>query len=141
MSWTRPITTGKCHLFIGVFKFVGTDEYIQIIFAAPKPDEYKLIFIGFDWEPMNIWGRRPHGTGPPTDEYRRDLVWARFLFSSFPSLPRTANPMLRPFSFSRSSMGAFSFFFFPFSSPHRKSKVAPVFFFTLPLPTSATAFA
>jgi hypothetical protein len=48
-------TTGKHHSFIGVFKFVGTDEYIQIIFIGPETDEYKLIFVGFDQASMNIW--------------------------------------------------------------------------------------
>jgi hypothetical protein len=28
-----PYLRIKCHLFIEVFKFVGTDEYIQIIFV------------------------------------------------------------------------------------------------------------
>jgi hypothetical protein len=27
-------TTGKCHSFIDAFKFIGTDEYIQIIFVG-----------------------------------------------------------------------------------------------------------
>jgi hypothetical protein len=36
-----------------VFKFVGTDKYIQIIFVSPETDEYKLIFIGFDQEETN----------------------------------------------------------------------------------------
>jgi hypothetical protein len=51
-------TTGKHHSFIGVFKFIGTDEYIQIIFVRPKIDEYKFIFVGFDWELTNIWAIR-----------------------------------------------------------------------------------
>jgi hypothetical protein len=51
-----PHTTGKHHSFIGVFKFIGIDEYIQIIFIGPETDEYKLIFISVDQELMNIWG-------------------------------------------------------------------------------------
>jgi hypothetical protein len=35
--------------------FVNTDEYIHIISVGPKTDEYKVIFIGLGWEPMNIW--------------------------------------------------------------------------------------
>jgi hypothetical protein len=45
----------KHHSFVGIFKFVGTDEYIQIIFVGPKTDKYKLMFVGFDRETMNIW--------------------------------------------------------------------------------------
>jgi hypothetical protein len=59
------ITTGKHHSFVGVFKFISTDEYIQIIFVGPEIDEYKLIFVGFNWELPNIWGCRPDGTDPP----------------------------------------------------------------------------
>jgi hypothetical protein len=40
------------------FKFVGTDEYIQIIFIGPETDEYKVIFIGLDRTPTNIWAVR-----------------------------------------------------------------------------------
>jgi hypothetical protein len=35
-------TTEKRHSFVGVFKFIGTDEYIQIIFVGPETVEYKL---------------------------------------------------------------------------------------------------
>jgi hypothetical protein len=35
-------TTGKRHSFVGFFKFIGTYEYIQIIFVDPKSDEYKV---------------------------------------------------------------------------------------------------
>jgi hypothetical protein len=35
------ITTGKRHSFVSYFKFVGTDECIQIIFVGPKTDEYR----------------------------------------------------------------------------------------------------
>jgi hypothetical protein len=37
------------------FKFVGTGEYIEIIFIGFRTDEYKVIFIGLGWAPMNIW--------------------------------------------------------------------------------------
>jgi hypothetical protein len=47
------VTTEKHHSSIGVFKFVGTDKYIRIIFVSPETDEYKLIFIGFDREETN----------------------------------------------------------------------------------------
>jgi hypothetical protein len=39
---------------VGVFKFVGIDEYILIIFIGPKIDEYKLILANFYRAPMNI---------------------------------------------------------------------------------------
>jgi hypothetical protein len=39
---------GKRHSFIGVFKFIDTDKYIQIISIGTETNEYKLIFIGFD---------------------------------------------------------------------------------------------
>jgi hypothetical protein len=40
------------------FKFIGTDEYIQIIFVGFKTDEYKVIFVGLGRAPMNIWNIR-----------------------------------------------------------------------------------
>jgi hypothetical protein len=67
-----PHTTGKHHSFIGVFKFIGIDEYIQIIFIGPETDEYKLIFISVDQELMNIWGRKLDGTGLPSVRLPRD---------------------------------------------------------------------
>jgi hypothetical protein len=39
-------TTAKRHSFVGGFKFVGTDEYIQIIFIGFETDEYNFIFAG-----------------------------------------------------------------------------------------------
>jgi hypothetical protein len=36
------------------FKFVDTDEYIQIIFVDPKTDEYKVIFVSLVQALMNI---------------------------------------------------------------------------------------
>jgi hypothetical protein len=45
----RASTTRKRHSFIGI------DEYIQIIFVGPETDEYKLIFVGFNWAPTNMW--------------------------------------------------------------------------------------
>jgi hypothetical protein len=47
-------TTRKCHSFIGYFKFIDTNECIQIIFIGPKTDEYKLIFIGLGHASANI---------------------------------------------------------------------------------------
>jgi hypothetical protein len=47
-------STGKHHSFVSFFKFVSTDEYIQIIFAGPETNEYKVIFIGFGREQTNI---------------------------------------------------------------------------------------
>jgi hypothetical protein len=38
--------TRKRHSFVGGFKFVGTDEYIQIIFIGFGTDECKFIFVG-----------------------------------------------------------------------------------------------
>jgi hypothetical protein len=38
--------TRKRHSFVGGFKFVGTDEYIQIIFIGFGTEECKFIFIG-----------------------------------------------------------------------------------------------
>jgi predicted secreted protein len=49
-------TRGKRHSFVGYFKFIGTDKYIQIIFVGPKTDEYKLILIGDTTSPTNICG-------------------------------------------------------------------------------------
>jgi hypothetical protein len=36
------------------FKFIGTNEYIQIIFVGPETDEYKLIFVGLGEALTNI---------------------------------------------------------------------------------------
>jgi hypothetical protein len=36
----------KRHSFIGVFNFVDTDEYIQIIFIGFEIDKYNFIVIG-----------------------------------------------------------------------------------------------
>jgi hypothetical protein len=54
-EWVET-TTEKCHLFVVVFKLVGTNEYIQIIFIGLKTDEYKLTFVGFDWETDEYMG-------------------------------------------------------------------------------------
>jgi hypothetical protein len=42
----QPFTTGKHHSFVGGFKFIDTDKYIQIIFVGFEIDEYNFIFIG-----------------------------------------------------------------------------------------------
>jgi hypothetical protein len=47
------------------FKFVDTDEYIQIIFVDPKTDKYKVIFVSLVQALMNICAvqfdfNRPH---------------------------------------------------------------------------------
>jgi hypothetical protein len=42
----KHITIGKRHSFVGVFKFIGTDEYIQIIVTGFETDEYNFIFVG-----------------------------------------------------------------------------------------------
>jgi hypothetical protein len=36
-------TREKRHSFVGGFKFVGTNEYIQIIFISPETNEYFYI--------------------------------------------------------------------------------------------------
>jgi hypothetical protein len=41
--------------FFQFAQFVGIDEYIQIIFIGPETDEYKIIFVGLDQTPTNIW--------------------------------------------------------------------------------------
>jgi hypothetical protein len=48
-------TTGKCHSFVSIFKFISTDEYIQIIFIGPETNKYKVIFVSLGQPPMNIW--------------------------------------------------------------------------------------
>jgi hypothetical protein len=47
-------TTGNMCSFIGDYKFVGTDEYIQIILVGFETDEYKGIFAGLGLAQMNI---------------------------------------------------------------------------------------
>jgi hypothetical protein len=42
-------TTGK------QYSFIGTDEYIQIIFVCFETDEHNFIFVSWVWEPTNIW--------------------------------------------------------------------------------------
>jgi hypothetical protein len=42
-------TTGKYYLFIGI------NQYIQIIFIGLEINKYKVIFVGLDQSPMNIW--------------------------------------------------------------------------------------
>jgi hypothetical protein len=37
-----------------LYSFIGTDEYIQIIFIGPKTDEYKVIFVSIVWALMNM---------------------------------------------------------------------------------------
>jgi hypothetical protein len=49
------VITGKRHSFIGCFKFVGANEYIQITFVDFGTDTYNVIFIGLGRDPMNIW--------------------------------------------------------------------------------------
>jgi hypothetical protein len=54
----------KRHSFVGGFKFVGTNEYIQIIFVSPETNEYFYIrrfWLGTD----EFMGRRPDGAGLP----------------------------------------------------------------------------
>jgi hypothetical protein len=52
-------TTGKYHSFVSFFfKFIGTNEYIQIIFVDFETDEYNYI----------------HRFGPSTDKYMGRLV-------------------------------------------------------------------
>jgi hypothetical protein len=55
--------TSFIHQFF--YKFVGTDEYIQIIFISFGTGEYNVIFISLGQELMNIWDAwfdfdRPH---------------------------------------------------------------------------------
>jgi hypothetical protein len=45
-------TTEKLH------SFIGTNEYIQIIFIGPKTDEYKVISVGIVQALMNMWAVR-----------------------------------------------------------------------------------
>jgi hypothetical protein len=46
---------GKWNSFVDGFIFVGTNKYIQIIFIGFETDEYNFIFVGWVWEPTNIW--------------------------------------------------------------------------------------
>jgi hypothetical protein len=48
-------TIGKWHSFISGFLFIGTDEYIQIIFVSFETNEYNFIFVGWVQELMTIW--------------------------------------------------------------------------------------
>jgi hypothetical protein len=55
----------KMTFILQFFIFVGTDEYIQIIFVGFEIDEYKVIFVGLGRAPTNIWAiqfdfDRPH---------------------------------------------------------------------------------
>jgi hypothetical protein len=54
-STQMATTTGKHHSFIRFFKFVGTDEYIQITFVSFRTDQCNVIFVSLGQEPMNIW--------------------------------------------------------------------------------------
>jgi hypothetical protein len=40
------------------FKFISTDEYIQITFIGLGTDECNVIFVGLGQEPTNIWAIR-----------------------------------------------------------------------------------
>jgi hypothetical protein len=39
-------------------KFIGTDEYIQIIFIGSETNEYKGLFVGLGHETTNMWAVR-----------------------------------------------------------------------------------
>jgi hypothetical protein len=72
----RSDTTGKLHSFTDSFKFIDTDEYIQIIFVGFGIDECNVVFVGLGQEPTNIWVirygfDRPHifDGDMATDEY------------------------------------------------------------------------
>jgi hypothetical protein len=58
-DWIRPIhdsgdTIGNRCSIVGDYIFIGTNEYIQIIFVGPETDENKAIFVGLGQAPMNI---------------------------------------------------------------------------------------
>jgi hypothetical protein len=103
-------TIGKWYSFIGGFIFVGTDEYIQIIFIGFETDEYNFIFIGSIRQMTNVWVIRFNLDRPHifvgdmayirrltqgcryepayihllTNEYKGDLETRHFPFSLFP---------------------------------------------------------
>jgi hypothetical protein len=56
---TEPTTPSshyrKTTFIYHYFKFVGTDEYIQIIFFGFETNEVMVMFVGLDQAPMNIW--------------------------------------------------------------------------------------
>jgi hypothetical protein len=54
ISYLFQNTIEKRRSFVGDFKFVGTDEYIQIIFTGFETDASTFIFVGWVWEPTNV---------------------------------------------------------------------------------------
>jgi hypothetical protein len=51
----EAITIGNRGSFIGDYIFIGTNEYIKIIFAGHETNEHKVVFISFVQAPTNIW--------------------------------------------------------------------------------------
>jgi hypothetical protein len=48
----------------GVLNLSVPTNIFKLYSSVPKPTNI-FIFVGFDWEPMNLWGRRPDGAGLP----------------------------------------------------------------------------